>query len=256
MEQLIVNNWIASFLYGRSQQVFYKGHLSAKLQLLFGVPRVCFGPILFLLYTAELLDIVVECGLMVDAYADDTQVYVTTQASDQGTAMGRLTSCIVMIRDWMASNCLKLNEDKTQVIWLGTRQQLSKLTENRLTLLNATVQFSTVVNNLGVLIDSQLSMSNHIAALSRSCFFHVRQLRLIRQSLTPEAMNTLVQDFITTRLDSCNSVLVGVSNQLLQRMQVIQNAAARFITGARRFEHMTPVLRNLHWLPIWHRIKF
>ena len=66
----------------------------------------------------------------------------------------------------MASNRLKLNEDKTQVIWLGTRQQLSKLTENRLTLPNATLQFSTAVNDLGVLIDSQLSMSNHIAALS------------------------------------------------------------------------------------------
>jgi len=98
----------------------------------------------------------------------------------------------------MASNRLKLNEDKTQVIWLGTRHQLSKLTENTLTLPNATVQFSTVVNDLGVQIDSQLSMSNHIAKLSRSCFFHLRQLRLIRQSLTPEAMNTLVQSFITT----------------------------------------------------------
>ena len=131
------------------------------------------------------------------------------------------------------------------MIWLGTRHQLSKLTENTLTLPNATVQFSTVVNDLGVQIDSQLSMSNHIAKLSRSCFFHLRQLRLIRQSLTPEAMNTLVQSFITNRLDSCNSVLVGVNSQLLQRMQVIQNAAASFITGARRFEHMTPVLRDL-----------
>jgi len=170
--------------------------------------------------------------------------------------MERLTNCIVKIRDWMASNRLKLNEDKTQVIWLGTRHQLSKLTENTLTLPNATVQFSTVVNDLGVQIDSQLSMSNHIAKLSRSCFFHLRQLRLIRQSLTPDAMNTLVQSFITNRLDSCNSVLVGVNSQLLQRMQVIQNAAARFITGARRFEHMTPVLRDLHWLPVRQRIKF
>ena len=90
----------------------------------------------------------------------------------QVTRVGRLTSCIVRIRDWMASNRLKLNEDKTQVIWLGTRQQLSKLTDNRLTIPNATVQFSTIVNDVGVLIDSQLSMSNHITALSRSCFFH------------------------------------------------------------------------------------
>jgi len=66
-------------------------------------------------------------------YADDTQVYVATQASDQATAMERLTNCIVKIRDWMASNRLKLNEDKTLVIWLGTRHQLSKPTENTLT---------------------------------------------------------------------------------------------------------------------------
>ena len=119
-----------------------------------------------MLYTAELIDIIVECGLMVHAYADHTQVYVATQASDQATAMERLTNCIVKICDWMASNRLKLNEDKTQVIWLGTRHQLSKLTENTLTLPNDTVQFSTVVNDLGVQIDSQLSMSNHIANLS------------------------------------------------------------------------------------------
>ena len=102
-------------------------------------------------------------------------------------------------------------------------------------------------------------MSNHIAKLSRSCFFHLRQLRLrlTRQSLTPEAMNTLVQSFVTNRLESCNSVLIGVNSQLLiQRMQVIQNAAARFITGARRFERITPVLRDLHWLPVRQRIKF
>ena len=84
------------------------------------------GPILFLLYTAELIDIIVECGLMVHAYADDTQVYVATQASDLATAMEHLTNCIVKIGDWMASNRLKLNEDKTQVIWLDTRHHAAQ----------------------------------------------------------------------------------------------------------------------------------
>ena len=90
------------------------------------VVRVC---ILFLLYTAELLDIVVECGFIVHAYADDTQVYVSTQSTEESSAMERLTSCIVKIRDWMATNRLKMNEDKAQVIWLSTRYQLCKVTD-------------------------------------------------------------------------------------------------------------------------------
>jgi len=59
-----------------------------------------------------------------------------------------------------------------------------------------------------------------------------------------------VHAFVSGRLDSCNSLLAGVSSQLLQRLQVVQNAATRLVTGARRSEHMTPVLSDLHWLPV------
>jgi len=65
-----------------------------------------------------------------------------------------------------------------------------------------------------------------------------------------------VHAFVSSRLDSCNSLLAGVSSQLLQRLQVVKNAAARLVTGARRSEHMTPVLRDLHWLPVRQRITF
>jgi len=99
-------------------------------------------------------------------------------------------------------------------------------------------------------------MANHVAALSRSCFFYMRQLRSVRHSLTSEAMLTLIQAFVSSRLDYCNSVLAAVSSLLLQKMQVIQNAAARFVTGARRCDHMTLVLRELHWLPVRQRIGY
>jgi len=117
------------------------------------------------------------------------------------------------IRHWMAENHLKLNEEKTQIIWLGTRQQLNKVTARALTLPNATDEFSTTVKDLGVVLDSQLTMADHTAALSRSCFFYIRQLRSIRQSLTTDAMKALVYAFVSTCIDYCNIILAGVSGQ-------------------------------------------
>ena len=70
----------------------------------------------------------------------------------------------------------------------------------------------------------------------------------------PKLVQALAQAFVNCRLDYCNSLLAGVSIQLLCRMQVIQNAGARFVTGARRTEHTTPALNKLHWLPVWQRI--
>ena len=147
-------------------QVFYRGRLSTKLLLLFGVRQgSVLDPILFILYAAELFHVITACGFAAHSYADDTQVYISVPASDHSDAMRRLSDCMTQIRDWMASNRLKLNEDKTQVIWLGTRQQLTKVTAHVLALPNATVQLSTAVNDLGVMLDSQLAMADHVAAL-------------------------------------------------------------------------------------------
>ena len=89
--------------------------------------------------------------------------YISTPDVNHSDAMNHLTKCKMRIRNWMACNCLKLNE-KTQIIWLGTCQQLDKV--QMLKLPNATVPFSSVVNDLGVVLDSQLTMANHVAALS------------------------------------------------------------------------------------------
>ena len=121
-------------------------------------------------------------------------------------AIERFAGCLERIRAWMASNRLKLNEDKTQIIWLGTRHQLNKTLPQTLTLRNGTVlQFSTAVKNLGVLIDSQLTMADHIAAVCRSGFFSAATTQ-VDQIV---AVKTLVHAFISSRLDYCNQLFVG-----------------------------------------------
>ena len=252
-----VVGWIESYLRGRTQQVVYKGQLSEVVRLEFGVPQgsVC-GPILFLLYTAEVYDLIHSLGLEVDGYADDMQVRCSGPATQQSDLVRRLAAGIVKIRDWFADNRLRLNEDKTQVIWLGTRQQLIKIDVSQLVLPSANVPFSDSVKNLGVTFDRCLTLKDHVTSLSKSCFYQLRQLRTIRKSLSLDAAKTLAQAFICSRLDYCNSLYAGISGQLFQRLQAVQNATARLVTGARKFDHVTPVLRELHWLPVRQRVTF
>ena len=134
----------------------------------------------------------------------------------------------------MGRNRLKLNQDKTQIIWIGTRQQLSKVNVTELTLSTAVVNFSSTVSDLGVLIDSQWSMSDHVASVCRSCYFQLRQLRQVKGSLTSDAIKLLVHAFISSRLDYCNSLLDGVSDGALRKLQSIQNAPRQ--TGHRYAE--------------------
>jgi len=158
---------------------------------------------------------------------------------------------------WMGSNRLKMNADKTQLMWLGTRQQLDKLSVTELSLLSARVIFSPAAYNLGFLLDSlQLTMKDHVSAVCRSCFWQLRQLRLVRSSLTSDTAKTLVHAFVSSLIDYCNSLLYGVSDGLLRKLQAVQNAAAWVVTGAGKFDHITPVLRRLHWLPVRQRNKY
>jgi len=103
-------------------------------------------------------------------------------------------------------------------------------------------------------IDSQLTMADHVTAVCKVGYYQLRQLQGVVQSLTSEP--ALVNAFISNRLDYCNSLLCGIADTQLQRLQSVQNAASRLVTGTRRSEHITPVLRSLHWLPVRQRITF
>ena len=149
---------------------------------------------------------------------------------------------------------LHLNLAKTQIIWLGSRQQLQKVEVNDISILATTMRVTDTARDLGIVIDSQLSLEAHVSAVRRSGFYQIRQLRPVIRSMPQEAAKMLGHAFISSRLDYCNSLRYGITDGLLQKLQSVQNAAARLVTGARRRDHITPVLHDLHWLPVWQRI--
>jgi len=110
--------------------------------------------------------------------------------------------------------------------------------------------------DLGVVVDSQLTMSANVSSTCRSAYYQLRQLRPVIRSLSVNAAKTAVQAFVSTRLDYCNSLMNGIADGRMQRLQAVQNAAARLITGARRCDHISPALRQLHWLPVRQRVQF
>ena len=113
----------------------------------------------------------------------------------------------------------------------------------------------SVVCDLGVFLDSELSMRHHINTVVRS-FFHLRRLKSVRRILGAEDTSGLVSAFVTTWLDYCNSVLAGLPQSTIDLLQRVQNAAARLVAGTGTRDNITPVLRSLHWLPIKFRIIY
>ncbi|XP_055496016.1 uncharacterized protein LOC129699942, partial [Leucoraja erinacea] len=115
---------------------------------------------------------------------------------------------------------------------------------------------SPKARNLGVIFDSTLSLEPHIHHVIKISFFHLRNIAKLRPSLTPPAAERLIHAFISSRLDYCNSLLLGISSTYINRLQLVQNTAAQFITHTKSWHHITPVLKQLHWLPISHRVTY
>ena len=118
------------------------------------------------------------------------------------------------------------------------------------------ITFSVQLKSLGVTLDHNLSFDQHISNIVRSSNYNIRALRHIRPMLDKKVANTVACSIVSTRLDYCNSLLYGASTQNIQRLQRIQNSLARVVSGTKKRDHIRPVLKDLHWLPVAQRIEY
>jgi len=115
---------------------------------------------------------------------------------------------------------------------------------------------TAVVRDLGIYIDSDISMRSHVTKTVCACFAVLRQLRSVRRSVPKSVLQSLVTSFVLPRLDYRNANLAGIPLYLLKRLQSVMNSAARLVFSSSRYDHITPLLRQLHWLKATERTDF
>ena len=101
-----------------------------------------------------------------------------------------------------------------------------------------------------------MTMEKHVNNISNKICSRLRRLRQVRQHLSKEATESLVISFVSSTFDYCNALRYGCAKHPLDKLQKVQNCAARVVTGGRKYDHVKPLLKALHWLPVAQRIDF
>lgn len=248
--------WVKSYLTGRHQCVSVNKSYSSDVPLTCGVPQgSVLGPLLFSMYMTPLSDIAKRFNILYHFYADDGQLYVAFNPKET-VSLDVLESCISSIKQWMQANMLKLNDGKTEFIMFASRYFASSTDNLQLNIGSSQIPSSEKVRNLGAIFDSTMSMEAFVNDKIKTSIFYLSCIRRIRKFLTFDAAKSLVQSYVISRLDYANSLLQGSNKCLVNKLQVVQNSAARLIFNVPRFSHATPLLHSLHWLPIEQRINF
>ena len=249
---------LSSYLIGRMQSVCINGHCSPAEPLVTGVPQgSVLGPLLFTMYTTPVAHLLQSTPFRYHLYADDTQIYVSFNSNEALQNLQLLSSTLDDVHIWFSSNKLTLNPSKTEFLIIGTTQQRSKLNCKTLLFGTSNVSISPCARNLGVMINSDLSYSQQISKITQTSYLHMCQIRRIRQSLDLNSAIMLANSLVSSRLDYCNSLFNGLPKSSIKRLQRVQNSLARVVMpSCKKYDHIQPILHQLHWLPITKRIDF
>ena len=191
-------------------------------------------------------------------HADDTQLVISFDPPQCEEAKVKMMGCLSEIRQWMSDHHLKLNDDKTEVMLIGSKNNLKKLDNKLSSIMIGDTEVDTVksAKNIGVIIDSHLTMEQQVNNITRCCYMHLFQIGKIRQFLDETTAAKLVCSLILSRLDFSNALLSGLPVSLLDKLQAVQNNAARLVMRKSKHDHVTPLLAHLHWLPVRQRITY
>ena len=245
--------WFKSYLSERTHSVKVGSTLSYPVAHQYGVPQgSVLGPILFSLYTNPISSIIhSHSSINYHFYADDTQLYIALSPTNFSHFIQKVKNCLNNIQNFMFTNKLKLNPDKTEFILIGLKNNRKQLLSHfPIYILGNQVSTAQSIKNLGVVFDSNFTFSDHVSQVIKSTRVHARDLLDLKTSFL------LANALVSSRLDYCNSLFLSLTDFELRRLQLVQNSLCRVVTRSSKFSHTTPQLKRLHWLPVRYRVQF
>ena len=260
----LILQWIKSYITDRSFRVSVNSKYSDSCLLEIGVPQgSILGPLLFILYTKELESIAEKYNFSIHLYADDSQIYFSFDPRTNNTEgnLSILKACFSEIRQWMSTNFLKMNDDKTEIMELHGFQPVAPLRTSFS--LDDQVECKVVpslsAKNLGFYFDSKMNLDEQITKVAQKCYINLRNIGRLGGKLSFALKVQLVHSMVLSILDNGNASYGGLTATQLNTLQKVQNASVRFIYGLygkQRQKHISPYLKELHFLPVYYRIRF
>ena len=252
-------DWFKSYLYPRSYKINIGESFSSSQDSCFSVPQgsLC-GPVLYNAY-ASTMNTIVPLDVAIHTYADNHALkkeFDSCVPQDEVETTESLSRCLDNIKDWVNSCCLKMNSDKTEAIIFGSRQQIKKCRLRAIEVCGDSILYSQSIRYLGVCINSNLCLHNHIATKCRIAMYNLFKIANIRNFLTTEACHTAVLAMVISHLDYANAMMVRLPEKHIAKLQRVQNMAAKVVLKRGKYISSKDSIQSLHWPPIRSRINF
>ena len=241
-----VIKWFESYLYDRRHITIINGIKSNERQVTCGIPQgSILGPLLFILYINDLPKHV--SNVKVSMYADDTALYYNS--NDINDIVVKMNRDLKNVRKWLVRNKLSLNVKKTEFMIVGSNHKLSRIAnvDINIHIDGEKIQRVNECKHLGVIIDDKLTWSKHITHVTKKIAPGLFYLRKSKNVIPSNMQSLLYNALIAPHFNYCNVVWGNCNKTLQNKLQVLQNRAAKIIKGVDRYTSSTETLNDLQW---------
>ena len=241
--------WFRSYLTARYQVVTIGTASSERLHVASGVPQgSILGPLLFSIYMNDLPSVPQHCS--VQCYVDDTKLLLSFRLHDQSRIVAEINQDLTRIRNWSFDNQLLLNPDKTKLLVCGSKHGAAKTRNFKLSFLGKQLAPVEAARDLGVILDTSLTFDDHVTATVASCMSRLGQINRVKHCFDKRTLIIIINALVFSKLFYCSSVWSNTSQSNIAKLQAVQNFACRIVSGSKKYDHVTPIPKQLNWLPV------